>query len=284
MYEAFFGLQEPPFSLSPDPRFLWPSETHLEGLAVLEYGIAYRKGFLLLTGEVGVGKTTLLRAALERIPQDTDVALVMNTAGLEPIDLFKLIAAEFRLSGPFATKADYIIALNRSLIERLETGLSAVLVIDEAQNLDHQALEEVRLLSNLETDNEKLLQIVLTGQPELREKLRSNAARQIRQRVALEHHVQPLAAADIRPYLEHRIRAAGGRAERVFAPGAEEAFYRFSQGCPRLVNLLADRVLLSAFVQRVRPIPPALIEQKAKEMASQPESLVSSDSTESCVG
>ncbi len=281
MYEAFFGLQEPPFSLSPDPRFLWPSETHLEGLAVLEYGIVYRKGFLLLTGEVGVGKTTLLRAALERIPQDTDVALVMNTAGLEPIDLFKLIAAEFRLSGPFASKADYIIALNRSLIERMEAGLSAVLVIDEAQNLDHQALEEVRLLSNLETDNEKLLQIVLTGQPELREKLRANTARQIRQRVALEHHVQPLAAADMRPYLEHRIKAAGGRADRVFASGAEEVFYRFSKGCPRLVNLLADRVLLSAFVQRVRPVPPALIEQKAKEMASQPESLISGDSTES---
>lgn len=276
MYEAFFGLQEPPFSLSPDPRFLWPSETHLEGLAVLEYGITYRKGFLLLTGEVGVGKTTLLRAALERIPQDTDVALVMNTAGLEPIDLFKLIAAEFRLSGPFASKADYIIALNRSLIERMEAGLSAVLVIDEAQNLDTQALEEVRLLSNLETDNEKLLQIVLTGQPELRERLRTNAARQIRQRVALEHHVKPLQAGEMGPYLEHRIKAAGGRLERVFAPGVEDIFYEFSGGCPRLANLLADRVLLSAFVQRVRPVPPLLVQQKAKEMTSDPDSLAAS--------
>lgn len=277
MYEAFFGLQEPPFSLSPDPRFLWPSETHLEGLAVLEYGITYRKGFLLLTGEVGVGKTTLLRAALERIPQDTDVALVMNTAGLEPIDLFKLIAAEFRLSGPFSTKADYIIALNRSLIERMESGLSAVLVIDEAQNLDTQALEEVRLLSNLETDNEKLLQIVLTGQPELREKLRMTEARQIRQRMALEHHVRSLSAAEMGPYLDHRIKAAGGRYDRVFAPDVEKVFHDFSGGCPRLANLLADRALLSAFVQRIRPVPPALIEQKAKEMASDPESLATPD-------
>jgi general secretion pathway protein A len=272
VYEGFFGLEELPFSLSPDPRFLWLSETHLEGLSVLEYGITQRKGFLLLTGEVGVGKTTLLRAVLDRIPQDTDVGLVMNTAGLEPIDLFKLIAAEFRLSGPFDTKGDYIIALNRFLIDRLRCGLSAVLIIDEAQNLDPHALEEVRLLSNLETDREKLLQIVLTGQPELRRILASPALRPLRQRVAVEHHVEPLRAAEISPYLDYRITSAGGRCDRVFSPGAEPIFYEFSKGCPRLVNLLADRVLLSAFVQRVRPVPPALIERKAKEMAARPES------------
>ncbi len=272
MYEGFFRLKELPFSLSPDPRFLWPSETHQEGLSILEYGITHRKGFVLLTGEVGVGKTTLLRAVFERIPQETDVALVMNTAGLEPIDLFKLIAAEFRLPGPFETKADYIIALNRCLIDRLESGLSAVLVIDEAQNLDQRALEDVRLLSNLETDREKLLQIVLTGQPELRKKLLAPAARPLRQRIALEHHVEPLRRGEIAPYLEHRITAAGGRCDRLFSPGAEPIFFEFSKGCPRLVNLLADRVLLSAFVQRVRPVPPALIEQKAKEMAARPDS------------
>jgi len=280
VYEAFFDLERLPFSLSPDPRFLWPSETHLEGLSILEYGIRYRKGFLLLTGDVGAGKTTLLRTALERIPQDMDVALVMNTAGLEPLDLFKLIAAEFGLTGPFHTKADYIIALNRCLIEKLEAGLSAVLIIDEAQNLEYRALEEVRLLSNLETDDEKLLQIVLTGQPELRRTLRSPAARPLRQRLALEHHIQPLRPAEIAPYLEHRIRTAGGRCDQVFAPGVEPIFFEFSKGCPRLVNQLADRALVSACVQGVRPVPPALVEQKAKEMGARPEMIGDSAGTE----
>ncbi|MGH8733513.1 MAG: ExeA family protein, partial [Burkholderiales bacterium] len=166
MYESFYGFAEPPFSLTPDPRFLWPSETHEEGFATLYYGITRRKGFLLLTGEVGTGKTTLLRAAIDQIPSDIETALIMNTAELSGLDLFKLIAAEFRLEGSFQTKADYLIALNQFLLRRLERGLNTVLVIDEAQNLADGLLEQVRLLSNLETHTEKLIQIVLTGQPE----------------------------------------------------------------------------------------------------------------------
>src|SRR5262245_40149460 len=165
MYESFFGLREPAFSLTPDPRFLWPSETHQEGFATLYYGITRRKGFLLLTGAPGAGKTTLLRAAIDQIPSEVDTALVMNTAELTGVDLFKLIAAEFRLTGSFESKADYLIALNRFLLDRLHAGLNTVLVIDEAQNLEAPILEQVRLLSNLETNTEKLLQIVLTGQP-----------------------------------------------------------------------------------------------------------------------
>jgi general secretion pathway protein A len=149
MYEAFFGLQELPFSLSPDPRFLWLSETHQEGLATLYYGITRRKGFVLLTGEVGTGKTTLLRSTLESISTDIEVALIMNTADLTPVDLLKLIAAEYGLRGVFQSKADYIIALNSFLLERLRADLNTVLIIDEAQNLEMKALEEVRLLSNL---------------------------------------------------------------------------------------------------------------------------------------
>jgi general secretion pathway protein A len=266
MYESFFGLREPAFALTPDPRFLWLSDTHEEGLAALFYGITRRKGFILLTGEVGAGKTTLLRAALDQIPEDTESALVMNTAGLQPLDLLKLIAAELRLEGEFHSKVDYIIGLNAFLLERLEAGRNSVLIIDEAQNLGPELLEEVRLLSNLETDTEKLVQIVLTGQPELRRNLAAANLRQLRQRIAIEHHVEFLKPDQVASYLAHRIEVAGGLYEELFAPGSAATFYAFSAGCPRLVSLLADRVLLSAFGKQVRPVPPSLVDSKAKEM------------------
>jgi general secretion pathway protein A len=266
MYEAFFGLREAPFSLTPDPRFLWPSETHQEGLAALVYGITRRKGFLLLTGEVGAGKTTLLRAALDQIPPDTEVALVLNTADLRPLDLLKLIASEFRLGERMESKVDYVIALNAYLLDRLRTGGNTVLIIDEAQNLDAALLEEVRLLSNLETDTEKLLQIVLTGQPELKAKLSARDLRQLRQRIAIEHHVLALSRDEVGPFLAHRVQVAGGRYEELFGPGVEPIFYAFSRGIPRLLCLLADRVLLAAFAKQVRPVPASLVEAKAKEM------------------
>ncbi len=268
MYESFFGFGEPPFSLTPDPRFLWLSETHQEGLATLVYGITRHKGFLLLTGEVGTGKTTLLRAALAQIPRDTDTALVLNTIGLSPLDLLKLIAAEFGIEGRFDSTADYLIALNRMLLERLRLGRNTVLIIDEAQNLDLETLEEVRLLSNLETDTEKLMQIVLTGQPELMRKLARPQLRQLRQRIAVEHHMDPLGADDVQPYLAHRISVAGGRYEEVFLPGVEPTFYWFSAGCPRLISLLADRVLLAAYSKGIKPISPEFVEAKAKSMGA----------------
>jgi len=268
MYEAFFGLREPAFSLTPDPRFLWLSETHEEGLGALCYGIESRRGFLLLTGEVGAGKTTLLRAALERVSPATDTALVLNTAGLGPHDLFKLIVRELGVQGTFETKADYVIALKTFLLQRLDDGRNVVLVIDEAQNLDSGSLEEVRLLSNLETDTHKLLQIVLTGQPELRTTLKQPALRPLRQRIALEHHVESLLPEEARPFLEHRVRVAGGRYEDVFAPGCEKVFYEFSRGCPRLMNLLADRTLLAAYGKGTKPVGPELVEAKARRMVT----------------
>jgi general secretion pathway protein A len=268
MYESFFGFREPPFSLTPDPRFLWLSETHQEGLAALVYGITRHKGFLLLTGEVGTGKTTLLRAALAQIPPDTDTALVLNTIGLTPLDLLKLIAAEFGIEGNFRTTADYLIALNRMLLERLRLGRNTVLIIDEAQNLDSETLEEVRLLSNLETNTEKLMQIVLTGQPELMRKLATPGLRQLRQRIAVEHHMVPLRPEEVQPYLAHRIAVAGGDFAEMFKPGVEPTFYWFSAGCPRLISLLADRVLLAAFAKGLRPIDPEFVEEKAKSMGA----------------
>ncbi len=268
MYESFFGLQEPAFSLTPDPRFLWPSETHEEALGLLGYGIEGRKGFLLLTGEVGTGKTTLLRTAIDHLPSETETALILNTAGLGPLDLLKLIVREFGIEGSFASKADYVIALNAYLIERLRDGRNVVLIVDEAQNLDPVALEEIRLLSNLETDTEKLLQIVLTGQPELRRHLAAPVLRPLRQRIALEHHVEPLLPDEVRPFLAHRISVAGGRYEEVFAPGCEDPFFAFSRGCPRLLNLLADRTLIAAYGKDLRPVPPELVERKAKSMSA----------------
>ena len=279
MYEAFFGLHEPAFSLNADPRFLWLSETHQEGLSALCYGISRRKGFLMLTGEVGTGKTTLLRAALDRLPADLldvpEVAVVTNTAELGPLDLLKLTCAELRIGGPqlplyqpLETKADYLIALHAFLVDRHRAGLVTVLVIDEAQNLSLTTLEQVRLLSNLETSSEKLLQIVLLGQPELRRKLSDPRLRQLRQRIAVDHHVEPLGPQEVLPYLRHRVQVAGGRYERVFAIGAEPTFIEFSSGCPRLLNLLADKVLLSAYAKNMRPVVPALVELKAKELAA----------------
>jgi general secretion pathway protein A len=266
MYEAFFGFREPPFSLTPDPRFLWLSDTHQEGLATLVYGITRHKGFLLLTGEVGTGKTTLLRAALAQIPPDTDTALVLNTVGLTPMDLLKLITAEFGIEGQLESTADYVIALNRMLLERLRMGRNTVLIIDEAQNLDQETLEEVRLLSNLETDTSKLMQIVLTGQPELLRMLSSPALRQLRQRIAVEHHMEPLTSDEIHPYLAHRMAVAGAEYDDVFTAGVEAPFYAFSSGCPRLISLLADRVLLSAYAKGLKPIDPEFVENKAKSM------------------
>ena len=269
MYEAFFGLREPAFSLTPDPRFLWLSDTHEEGLSSLIYGITRRKGFVLLTGEVGAGKTTLLRAVLDKLPTDTEVALVLNTSELRPFDLLKMIAVELRLEAQrLESKVDYVIALNAFLLERLESGANTVLIIDEAQNLGAELLEEVRLLSNLETDTEKLLQIVLTGQPELRRILAAPNLRQLRQRIAIEHHVEFLQLEEIRPFLSHRIQVAGGRYEEVFAPDLEPIFHEFSGGCPRLVSLLADRALLAAFGRGLRPLPKSLLESKAKSMAA----------------
>lgn len=277
MYESFFCLNEPPFSVTPDPRFLWLSETHEEGLSVLCYGIVRRKGFILLTGEVGAGKTTLLRAALDRIPEDfrefPETAMILNTMGLNQLDLLKLICTEFGIRSiqppsHQPTTADYIIALNGFLLERLRDGVNAVLIIDEAQNLSQAALEQVRLLSNLETDTQKLLQIVLTGQPELLQSLARTELRQLRQRIAIEHHVEPLGRSDILPYLRHRIEVAGGKYEDVFADGVDEVFFDFSGGCPRLINLLADRVLLTAFSKKLHPVPPALVWLKAKEMSA----------------
>ena len=192
--------------------------------------------------------------------------MILNTVGITPLDLLKLIAAEFGLEGTFASTADYLIALNRMLLERLRIGRNTVLIIDEAQNLDSETLEEIRLLSNLETDTSKLMQIVLTGQPELLEKLEAPALRQLRQRIAVEHHMAVLEPDQVRPYLAHRLEVAGGCYSDVFLPDCEPIFAWFSGGCPRLISLLADRVLLAAYSREIRPVGPDFVAKKANSM------------------
>ncbi len=266
MYESFFGFTREPFTMAPDPRFLWLSETHHEGLAVLYYGLTQRKPFVLLTGEPGSGKTTLLRSLLAQIPQELESAVILNTSEATPFSLLKMIAEQFGLPVSSNAKVDYVVAITRHLHEGVRSGRRSVLIVDEAQNLDTPALEELRLLSNLTTDTENLLPIVLTGQPELRRKLAQSPLRSLRQRIVVEHHVEPLSPLEIEPYLAHRIRVVGGSYEETFVPGAEDVFFSFSSGSPRLLNLLGDRSLLAGFVDHVRPIPRAMLEQKAKEL------------------
>jgi general secretion pathway protein A len=272
MYESYFCLPEPAFSPTPDPRFLWLSGTHEEGLAALRYGIARDAGFILLTGGIGAGKTTLLRAALRSLSQGaghaTVAALVLSTTGLTSPDLVKLIAAEYRLGVDSKGVGDLVVALRAFLLARHRSGWRTVLVIDEAQTLQPEIFEELRLLSNLQAETEGLLQVVLTGPPELRERLALPSLRRLRERIAVDHHVDPLQPGEIGPYLRHRIGVAGGRYEKIFAAGADLAFAAFCCGCPRMINLLADRVLLAAYARQRRPISAGFVARRARELAA----------------
>ena len=268
MYTSFYGLREKPFALSPNPRFLFLGESHREALAHLLYGIEQGEGFIAITGEVGTGKTTLCRTLLERLGSDTEVAFLFNPSR-SGTELLQTISLELGLPAGGLTRRELGDQLNRYLLTRKKQGRRVLLIVDESQNLSSSTLEQIRLLSNLETNTEKLLQIVLTGQPELREMLARPELAPLRQRVALEHHVEPLREDEVGDYLHHRIEVAGGRYAEIFEPGADSVFFSFSAGCPRLINLLADRALLSAFARQERPVRTATLEQKAKEIADQ---------------
>ena len=270
MYLSFFGLHEKPFAITPDPRYLFLSERHSEALAHLVYGVTEAGGFMQLTGEVGTGKTTIIRSLLARTPANAEVALILNPRVNAPEFLLTL-CEELGIGVPDSAVGsikDLVDILSRYLLRAHAAGRRVVLVVDEAQNLALDTLEQIRLLSNLETDTAKLMQIVLTGQPELIRKLSSPSLRQLRQRIAIEHHMEPLTQAQVQPYHAHRIDVAGGRFAEIFTPGVERVFYWFSQGCPRLISLLADRVLLSAYSKQLCPITPDFVELKAKSMSA----------------
>jgi general secretion pathway protein A len=255
MYLAFYGLVEHPFHITPDPRFVFWTRQHREALDHLLYGVQNRKGFIQLTGEVGTGKTTLCRACLERLGEAVDTALILNPF-LSADQLVRAILHDFGLSTEGADTLACVEALNRFLLERNQAGRNVVLFIDEAQNLPMPALEQVRLLSNLETDNTKLMQVVLCGQPEVRERLARPELRQLRQRIAVRYQLGPLDEQDMVRYIGHRLAvAADGRPPAIdFSEAALWLIYAYSKGCPRLVNTLMDNVLLAGYVEQCHAI------------------------------
>jgi general secretion pathway protein A len=267
MYEAYFGLKENPFSLSPDPRYLYLSPQHQEALNCLIYGIGERKGFMVVTGGIGTGKTTLCRALLAGLDGGTASALIFNPA-LSDIELLKTINQEFgiKLVGR-GTKKRYIDGLNAFLMKNFAAGKNAILLIDEAQNLSHGVLEQIRMLSNLETVREKLIQIILLGQPELRRLLALPSLRQLNERITVRYDLKPLAREDIRRYIEHRLVTAGG--ERVgssFTAGSYDLIYRMSRGIPRRINAICDRALLIAYGRDARSIDPRLVRAAIRDI------------------
>lgn len=249
MYLEYYGLKEPPFDLTPNPRFLFFSAKHREAYNHLLYGIRERKGFVQLTGEVGAGKTTLCRAMLKELGDSFSTALIFNPV-LDADQLMRAIAMEFGFNTQGMDRLEVVSALNQMLIDLLIQGKDAVLVIDEAQDLTDDLLEQIRLLSNLETDNRKLLQIVLMGQPELRDRLNASALRQLRQRITVRFHLRALNLRELWPYVQHRLQIAGSNGRPSFTLGALWRIYSYSQGIPRLVNAVCDKCLLAGFVHR----------------------------------
>lgn len=269
MYTEFFGLHEKPFSITPDPRYLFMSEQHGEGLAHLVYGVQESGGFIQLTGEVGTGKTTLVRTLLTRIPDGVDVALILNPQ-LSAIEFLTAICEELQIDLPEdrdSAKA-LVDALNRHLLASHADGRRTILLIDEAQNLATEVLEQVRLLTNLETAKQKLLQIILIAQPELRDKLSQTNLRQLAQRVTGRFHLQPLSRSETDAYIDHRMKVAGAVAE-VFDDRAKREVYKLSGGVPRLVNVISDRSLLGAYSLEQRQITPQTVRKAANEVSGE---------------
>jgi general secretion pathway protein A len=271
MYTSFFGLQEKPFAITPDPRYLYLSERHAEALAHLLYGINEAGGFIQLTGEVGTGKTTVIRSLLEQLPGHADVALILNPR-ITPAEFLLTICEELHVTVPEAGRAStktLMDVLGRHLLDTHASGRRVVLIVDEAQNLSTQTLEQVRLLTNLETATTKLLQIILIGQPELRELLDQPELRQLAQRITGRYHLNPLSREESAGYVKHRMRIAGATAE-VFTPSALREVHRLSGGIPRVINVVCDRALLGAFTQEEHRAGAGLVRQAASEVYGRP--------------
>lgn len=266
MYRKFFGLAEDPFNLTPDSRFLYLSKKHREALASLLYGIHQRKGFITLTGEIGSGKTTLCRALLNELDEENiDVALIFNSY-LTEIELLQTINEDFGIPSESESKRDLIKELNKFLLQQNSTGHNVVLIIDEAQNLSIEVLEQIRMLSNLETETEKLIQIVLMGQPELLDKLALPELEQLNQRISVRYHIQPLDKDDVAYYIRHRLFVARAQVEIEFTPAAINMIYEFSGGVPRKINVLCDRCLLAAYSKVTYTIDAGIVKEAITEI------------------
>lgn len=250
MYAQFFGLKETPFNLTPDSKYFFLSPQHREALNYLLYGIHERKGFIVLTGGIGTGKTTICRALLAQLDASVDTALIFNSF-MSDLEILETTCREFRISGGRrkGTIKSYIDDLNEFLLANFAAGRISVLVIDEAQNLSLGALEQIRMISNLETEREKLIQIVLIGQPELRDILASPSLKQLNERITVRYDLEPLRPGDIRQYISHRMTVAGGNGNLKFSDGAHRQIYRRSKGIPRRINAICDRALLIAYTK-----------------------------------
>jgi type II secretory pathway predicted ATPase ExeA len=267
VYSSHFGLNEAPFNITPDPSFLYLSRSHREALAQLMYGINARRGFIVLTGEVGTGKTTLIQELLRQIAEGTQTALIFS-AITSPIDLLRYVCEELKLVEPMQgikDAHDYIYLLNEFLLQKYRDGENAALIIDEAQNLSAEVLESIRLLSNFETTKDKLLQILLVGQPELTERLNTPQLRQLKQRITLRHHLRALSLSECQEYIANRLSVAGGTSH-VFLGKTVEEIFRYSAGIPRLINVICDNAMINAYALDKREIDPALIHEVAEDL------------------
>ena len=268
MYNDFYGFERAPFNLTPDPKFLYLSTKHREALNHLLFAIASHKGFMQLTGEVGSGKTTICRRLLGQLESHQKTALILNPC-MTPLQLMRAIVTEFGIEPPRHDRTGYLDALNAFLLEQVAQGNDAVLIIDEAQDLTPELLEQVRLLSNLETDEHKLLQIVLIGQPELRDTLNEPGLRQLRQRITVRYHLSPLTRQETAQYIERRIHVAGGNGRPRFSPPAVRRIHRYSKGIPRLINAVCDMTLLAGYVTRQEHFTARLVRRAIRELEGQ---------------
>ncbi len=266
MYEAFFGLREKPFQMTPDTRYFYPSDKHIDALNHMVYAIEERRGFVVITGEIGSGKTTLSRVLFQKLDRMTKTAIVRNTQ-LTAKDLIAMTLEELEIpSRSGSTKMQLIGLLNQFLVEQLRAGGNVVLLIDEAQNLTPSVLEEIRMLSNLETEREKLIQIVLMGQPELKAKLWLRELTQLRQRVTLHYHLAPLDAREAAEYVLHRLQVAGANGAPIFEPAALTKVFEHAHGVPRLINGLCDRALLTGYVNETKVVTGDIVTEVAGEL------------------
>jgi len=265
VYLEHYGLTEPPFDITPNPRFLFYSAKHREAYNHLLYGIRERKGFVQLTGEVGAGKTTLCRAMLEQLNGNFSTALILNPV-MSADELMKAIAMEYGLPVNGLDRLNTLAVINQFLLQQVERGKDTVLIIDEAQDLTDDLLEQVRLLSNLETDDRKLLQIVLFGQPELRDRLNNPRLRQLRQRITVRYHLLPLTRFEVSQYVQHRLEVSGAKGAPYFTRPAMWRVHKYSHGIPRLVNAICDKSLLAGFVQQADRINYGMIGRAIREL------------------